>query len=269
MNKYDKEIEQTILDDESYMLKMLETTYTKALADIKVRLRLLQAREQTQSVIYQVNYQLALEQQLNGILEVLKQDTITNVTDFLNQMYEDGYIGLQYSLMKQGIPVITTINQEEVASTLFQKVAGMTFADRLGVDMNIFKNSVKDEITRGLANGSTYKQIAQQLSFITGENLNKSYRIARTEGHRVVSEAKLTSMKRAKEQGADVVKQWDATLDGDTRKNHRELDGKWVEIDDYFEVNGKKTKAPGKFGRPEEDINCRCDWWKENSCLVH
>ena len=31
-----------------------------------------------------------------------------------------------------------------------------------------------------------------------------------------------------------------------------------VEIDEYFEVGGRKVKAPGKFGRAEEDINCRC-----------
>ena len=65
-------------------------------------------------------------------------------------------------------------------------------------------------------------------------------------------------MQKAKNQGADVVKQWDATLDGKTRKNHRKLDGQWVEVGEYFEVGGRKVEAPGKFGRPEEDINCRC-----------
>lgn len=258
MNKVEKEVEERLLNNETAMLSKLEKTYIKALADVKSRLRLLQAREQTQSVIYQVNYQTALEQQINGILEVLKQDNVTNVTDFLNNMYEDGYIGLQYSLMQQGIPVITVINQEETAQALFQSVAGMTFADRLNTDMNLFKTKIKEEISRGIANASTYNQIAQQLSLVTGESLNKSYRIARTEGHRVTAEAKLKSMEKAKKQGADVVKQWDSTLDGKTRKNHRKLDGQWVEVDDYFEVNGRRVKAPGKFGRPEEDINCRC-----------
>lgn len=258
MKKVEKEVEELLLNNENVMLSKLEHTYTKALADVKSRLRLLQAREQTQSTIYQVNYQMALESQINGILEVLKQDNITNITDFLNTMYEDGYLGVQYSLMQQGIPVITVINQEEIAKSLFQNIAGMTFADRLNIDMDLFKTKIKEEITRGIASASTYKQIAQQLSLVTGESLNKSYRIARTEGHRVTAEAKLTSMERAKNQGADIVKQWDSTLDGKTRKNHRKLDGKWVELDDYFEVGGRKVKAPGKFGRPEEDINCRC-----------
>lgn len=258
MDKYNKEIEQTLLNNEKAMLKQLETTYVKALADVKGRLRLLQAREETQSTIYQINYQKSLESQINAILGVLKQDNITNVQDFLNHMYEDGYIGVQYELMKQGVPVVTAIDQEEVAKSLFKQLGHMTFADRLNTNMNDFKTKIKDTITRGLASASTYKEIAQHLSLVTNEELYKSYRIARTEGHRITAEAKLNSMKRAKQQGADVVKQWDATLDGKTRKNHRKLDGQWVEVDDYFEIGGRKVKAPGKFGKADEDINCRC-----------
>ena len=258
MNKYEKEVEKTLLNNEKQVLTLLQNTYIKALADVKGRLRLLQMREETQSVIYQINYQKSLEKQISAIINVLEQDNITNVQDFLNHMYEDGYIGLQYSLMQQGVPVITAINQDEVRNSLFKQLGHMTFADRLGVNMKDFKQKIKDVVTRGIASGSTYKDIAQQLSLVTGESLNKSYRIARTEGHRITSEAKLNSMKRAKQQGADVVKQWDATLDGDTRKNHRKLDGQYVEVDEYFEVGGRKVKAPGKFGRAEEDINCRC-----------
>ena len=258
MKKAEKEVEQILLNNEKDVLKQLEHTYIQALADIKGRLRLLQAREETQSVIYQINYQKSLESQINAILGVLKQDNITNVQDFLNHMYEDGYLGVQYSLMQQGIPVITSINQDEVAKSLFKQLGHMTFADRLNANMNDFKQKVKDTITRGIASASTYKDMANQLSLITNEELYKSYRIARTEGHRITAEAKLNSMKKAKQQGADVVKQWDATLDGKTRKNHRKLDGEWVEVDDYFEIGGRKVKAPGKFGRAEEDINCRC-----------
>lgn len=258
MNKYEKEVEQVLLNNEKDVLKQLQHTYIQALADVKGRLRLLQAREETQSVIYQINYQKSLEKQINAILGVLQQDNITNIQEFLNHMYEDGYIGIQYELMQQGVPVITSINQTEVASSLFKKTATMTFADRLNANMKDFKQKVKDTITRGIASGSTYRDMANQLSLVTDEELYKSYRIARTEGHRITAEAKLNSMKKAKQQGADVVKQWDATLDGKTRKNHRKLDGEWVEVDGYFEIGNRKVKAPGKFGKASEDINCRC-----------
>ncbi len=258
MNKYEKEVEQTLIKNEKDVLKQLQQTYIQALADVKGRLRILQSREETQSVIYQINYQKSLEKQINAIINVLEQDNITNIQDFLNHMYEDGYIGIQYELMQQGVPVVTSINQTEVASSLFKKIGKMTFADRLNVNMKDFKIKVKEAITRGIASGSTYKDIATQLSIVTGESLNKSYRIARTEGHRITTEAKLNSIKKAKQQGADLVKQWDATLDGKTRKKHRKLDGQWVEVDEYFEVQGEKVKAPGKFKDKGDNINCRC-----------
>lgn len=258
MNKYEKEVEKTLLKNEKNVLKQIQEIYIQALADVKGRLRILQAREETQSVIYQINYQKSLEKQINGIISVLEQDNITNIQDFLNHMYEDGYIGVQYELMKQGVPVITSINQTEIASSLFKKIGRMTFADRIGVNMKDFKKKIKEVITRGIASGSTYREIATQLSIVTGESIGKSYRIARTEGHRITTEAKLNSMKKAKQQGADVVKQWDATLDGKTRKKHRKLDGQYVEVDEYFEVQGEKVKAPGKFKDKGDNINCRC-----------
>ena len=55
-----------------------------------------------------------------------------------------------------------------------------------------------------------------------------------------------------------MVKQWDAVLDGNTRTDHRILDGQIREVGEPFEIDGKKAEYPGAFGRPEEDCNCRC-----------
>lgn len=55
-----------------------------------------------------------------------------------------------------------------------------------------------------------------------------------------------------------LVKQWDATLDGATREHHQMLDGQIREVDEPFEVGGRKVEAPGMFGDPAEDCNCRC-----------
>ena len=54
------------------------------------------------------------------------------------------------------------------------------------------------------------------------------------------------------------MKQWDATLDGATRKTHRQLDGQIRETNEPFEVNGMKAMFLGGFGDPAEDCNCRC-----------
>ena len=68
----------------------------------------------------------------------------------------------------------------------------------------------------------------------------------------------MDAQERAKAKGADVVKQWDSTLDGATRPTHRRLDGQIREVDEPFEADGKKAMYPGDFGDPAEDCNCRC-----------
>ena len=63
---------------------------------------------------------------------------------------------------------------------------------------------------------------------------------------------------KANENGADVLKQRDATLDKKTRKAHKFLDGQIRELDEPFEINGHKAMYPSNFGIPSLDINCRC-----------
>ena len=56
--------------------------------------------------------------------------------------------------------------------------------------------------------------------------------------------------------GADVLKQWDATLDGRTRESHRRVDGEIRELDEKFS-NG--LMFPGDpSGGAAEVVNCRC-----------
>ena len=101
--------------------------------------------------------------------------------------------------------------------------------------------------------------MARNIKNTTNVDLNKSLRIAKTEGHRIQQEATYNVQVRAIEKGADVVKQWDSTLDGRTRPTHRMLDGQIVGVNEYFtSESGYKALYPGGFGVPSEDCNCRC-----------
>ena len=61
---------------------------------------------------------------------------------------------------------------------------------------------------------------------------------------------------KAKEKGADVVKQWDSTLDARTRDSHAQVDGEIKELDEKFS-NG--LRFPGDpSGGAAEVVNCRC-----------
>lgn len=266
LNKAQKAVQQSQLNDEKHTLKLLERVYDQARQDCENKIRQLSSRtdlENLQSIIYQKQYQEALKKQLEGILDNLQSEEFTSIADYLQKSYHNGYVGVMYDLHKQNIPIIMPINQNQVIKALQtdSKLSKGLYA-RLGEDVNYLKRSIRAELSRGVANGSTWNEIAGKIA--KGMNspfntsINNAIRIARTEGHRVQQRASLESMIAAKAKGADIVKQWDSTLDGETRPHHRMLDGQIREVEEYFEIDGLKALAPGHFGRAKEDCNCRC-----------
>lgn len=266
MNKAQKEVLQVQLNDEQKTIKQLQRIYGQARKDCESKIRELSARtdlENLQSIIYQKQYQEALKKQLDGILDNLHSEEFTSVADYLQRSYENGYIGVMYDLHKQGIPVIMPINQEQVVKALQidSKLSNSLYA-RLGEDVSYLKKSIRAELSRGVANGSTWNEMAKHIA--NGMNspynkaINNAIRIVRTEGHRIQQSSALHAQFAAKEKGADVLKQWDSTLDNRTRPHHRQLDGQIRELEEDFEVDGMTAPAPGHFGRASEDCNCRC-----------
>lgn len=266
MNKAQKQVQQAQLKGEQKTIKQLQLIYGQARKDCEQKIRELSSRtdlENLQSIIYQKQYQEALKKQIDGILDDLHGKEFSSVADYLAKSYENGYIGVMYDLHKQGIPVIMPINQEQVVKAMqVDSKLSRPMYERLGEDVDYLKRSIRAELSRGIANGSTWNQIAGHIA--NGMNspfntaINNSIRIARTEGHRIQQRSALDAQYAAKEKGADVLKQWDSTLDNRTRPHHRQLDGQIRELDEPFEVDGLKAQAPGYFGKPKEDCNCRC-----------
>lgn len=270
MDKYQKETEKLLLDHEKEIFNQLKCTYLNALADIKKNVAKLkdQIDELTaadpnnksliQSKIYQLNYQKAMEEQLNEVLNVVRDKNVNNVTTFLKKMYEDSFLSINYHLQQKGIPVIMPINHKLLVDVLNIPTSDLKFSERLYKQIEDFKQTVKAEISRGIAVGSSYKDMARQISEVAKIDLNKSYRIARTEGGRVSSIAKMDSMREARKKGADIVKVWDSVLDNKTRPLHKKLDQQKAEIDEPFKVGKIEVMHPHGFGLASEDINCRC-----------
>ena len=259
LNKRQKEVLITELKNEQQILKNLKAVYRKAINDCGERIKILMADEKSQSKIYQIKYQRQLEQQLSQILDKMNSKNYTSVSEYLTDCYTNGFIGNMYDMHGQGVPLILPINQDQIVNAvqLNSKISESLYK-RMGKDTALLKKQIKAQISRGISNGSGYSEISRNLNAKADIGYNKAARIVRTEGHRIQSESRLDSMNAAKERGADVVKQWDSTLDGNTRDTHRMLDGQIREVKDDFSANGKSAAAPGKFGDPAEDCNCRC-----------
>lgn len=259
LNKREKEVYEGLLDREDLVLKDLKRQYERALRDINEKIKLLQSDELTQSRVYQVNYQKALKGQVEAILEKLHGDEYSTIQQYLKDSYTDTYVGTMYAMSGQGVHVITPIDQKAaVKAVITDSELSTDLYAALGYDMTKLKKHIREEITRGIATSLPYDQIARNISNYTTLPFSNAKRIVRTEGHRIQQASADDARNVAKDKGADVVKQWDASLDGATRPLHRKLDGQIREVDEPFEAGGKKVMYPGKFGDPSQDCNCRC-----------
>ncbi len=247
MNKYQAEVEKQILEDEKEILEKLKENYTKALADVRVRIKNLSGDDMIQSKIYQRQYQENLEKQLQAIVDLLSSDNVQSINDYLIKTYQDGFIGTLYNMKNEGVPFIMPINQETVVKSISKKTEDFQLSKTLYKNADELKKTIKAEITRGISQAVSYNKISQKIALNSEADLKKAYRIARTEGGRVQSEAKFECMQRAKANGANVVKQWDSTLDSRTRQTHAELDGQIQEVEDCFEVYGMKAMYPHRI----------------------
>lgn len=258
MNKRQKEVLQLSLRDEEAIFKALESNYTAALADVKRNIKELQANPLTQSKAYQLEFQRQLEKQISGILDNLQGKNFTSIADYLNTAYTNGFLGSMYDMQGQGVPLVIPIDERQVLTAVQKTGDDFKLSNKLGVSTKKLKEQVKQELMRGLASQLTYQQIARNISDYGQSDMHRSMNIARTEGHRVQNQARFDSMGAAKKKGANIVKQWDSTLDGKTRPEHGQLDGQVRELEEDFTVAGYSAPHPGAFGDPYMDCNCRC-----------
>ena len=258
MDKRQKEVILGQLKSEEAVLDELRRQYDLALEDINRRIKILMA-DATPSRVYQAQFQERLKAQVEAAYKKLMTGEYKTIQSYLDDCYTNGYVGTMYGMHGQGVPVILPIDRKAAHKAIItdSKLSYDLYAS-VGYDMDVLKAQIRREITRGIASSLPYEQIARNISDRAHVALSNANRIARTEGHRIQQASADDARHKAKEKGADVVKQWDASLDGATRPLHRRLDGQIREIDEPFEAGGKKVMYPGKFNDPAQDCNCRC-----------
>ena len=133
-----------------------------------------------------------------------------------------------------------------------------TLSQILNADATRQLQAVNNAITQGFIQGQSYTNVAKRVRNAFNTTASNALRIARTEGNRLSNAGNFATSQAAKEQGARIVRQWDATLDGRTREDHARLDGKQEDENGYFTIDGMKAQYPSHFGVARMDINCRC-----------
>ena len=108
----------------------------------------------------------------------------------------------------------------------------------------------------GLGPDALIKQVLEQV-FGGDATKYRALMIARTESIGAMNEGQLIGAKAAKDDlGLTVRKAWVTAGDGDVRPEHSEAEAEGaIPVDAVFAVG---AEAPGMFGDPGMDINCRC-----------
>lgn len=149
------------------------------------------------------------------------------------------------------------LNQSVIDEAIANPISGLTLKETLEKNRRNIIYKVQQEITQGLVKGESYHKIAGRLKKSLEGDAGKARRIVRTEAHRAQQTGRLKSIEQA-EKYVDIERVWDSALDGGTRDSHRMLDGQIADENGMFSIGGMEAEAPGMFGDPAEDINCRC-----------
>ena len=295
MTKYEKEILQAQLDLEEKIGRDLKAALRKALNKTARKVKELQLSEimeklpeaavfsvpdtsgepielpQQRGQVYQVWYQQEITEYIQEPIQELETETQEIVKRSFWEYFALGALATMYLLHRQKTPLLfpvpspaQNIDAAEYTSGIKVTFSGVQVAESYKYICNAYRDlqvrTVAD-ISRHIANGVPYNKIARDMA----SNMNvtpfskafsKAMTIVRTEGGRIKSEAEYQVQLAAKARGVDIVKQWDATLDGRTRDSHRQVDGESREIEERFS-NG--LLYPCEAGQAAaEVINCRC-----------
>lgn len=238
--------------------------YAKALKDTRKELSLIYEKYETDGVL--TLNDMTKYNRLDKLMDqyiVILSDTYNDVyrlsQSTMEQQLTENYFRTAFLMEFEAQKKLGfgQLNPKVIEESFRNPISGLTLKETLEKNRDQVIYKVKQEITQGLVKGESYAKMAKRLTKTFEGDAYKSRRVVRTEAHRAQQLGRLHSIEQA-EKYVETERVWDASLDGTTRESHRQLDGQVANEDGLFEINGLTAEAPGMFGDPAEDINCRC-----------
>lgn len=175
-------------------------------------------------------------------------DELNKLDESIRAQFGDGELPKDPKVMREVEDLIEDL-------LLFAYAMGNSVTnENLSSDYTPTVDEVMDTVDAEVA-GKTWRERVEDY-FASGGTGADISRIADTETHRVANTAAFRTAKKA---GARF-KTWSTMLDDKVRETHDYLEGETVGIDeDFYAWDGTHAPAPGMFGVPEQDVNCRCE----------
>ena len=242
-NRIEKEILRNYASALKAVRKEMESLYSKYAVD-----GVLSHADMTR-----YNRNVAMNKQLTAILKPYGESNTAMIKLLAESQYEASFYSTAWSYdnalkVDLGWGQIPT---RQVKAAVWNKT-NLGSLRALSTDA---RRRLKDTITQGLIRGSSMDQMMRGVRDALGVSSRQAMTIVRTEAHRAREVGHLMASQESADKGVELLRVWDAALDSRTRSLHARLDGMKVKVDEKFLG---MTKYPGGFGRPAQDINCRC-----------
>jgi len=197
---------------------------------------------------------------IDYLLTIAYKDVRKTVYDVLGESYLDGYYLTAWAVETDTLSRLSysAVRPEVITAMIENPITGLTLSQRLEKNRAAIIYTIQQEITQGLVQGETYKQMAKRIKGALENDVTKAMRIVRTEAHRAVESSKHDAAEHAHKNGVVLLKEWNSMQDQRVRDRHKHLDGTKIPVDEDFKIGTDRAKAPGLFLRPENSINCRC-----------
>ena len=214
----------------------------------------------TYSEMAKYNRLKALNDELSKKLATVYKSNGKNIKGLLENVYNEAYLGAGYAIETEAMINLkfAMINMDTITASIENPISGLTLSERLEKHRGDIIINIKSEVTQGLIRGEGYGKIAKRIKSKLDGDASKAIRVAQTETHRVLGDARETGFQKAQDMGIELKKVWDATLDNKTRSSHQSLDGQVADKDGYFHIDGYASKSPSNFSIAYLDISCRC-----------
>src|SRR5690606_7211660 len=251
MSKEQKEREKALLKLEKQYEKELIHNYQLALKEIRARIAFIYEKYDGNWIeMNRYNRITKLEKEIAEEIRKLTGKNAQSLIRGLMEIYEEAYYRTAYVLTNavNADLAFSLLDRELVRKSIENPLDRVGFLQRNRENQARLTRQLRENLTQSLIQGESYRTAAKRIKERMDVGATNVLRITRTEMHRTRQQSKLEGMKDGAARGVILKKHWLATIDDRTRDRHGRLDGKQVDLDEQFEIDGFKAEAPGLFG---------------------
>jgi hypothetical protein len=206
----------------------------------------------------QYNRYASMEKQILEIVTPAVSQSVRQVNRLLPEIYQESYFRYAWAI-DNGVGVRLNwgvLKPEVIAANLANPWLDIA-EDRLKLNGKLL---IRSALNDGLSLGKSYNRMAGDLAEALNRTNYEAIRILRTEGQSAINAAQNDAYEQAQEEGIEGDVVWSATLDGDTRDTHQDMDGKRKGEDGFYDGPGdERAPYPAWSGLSAGvRINCRC-----------